>query len=157
MIYDARTIANWFIQRAHSDDKALSVMSLLKLAYIAHGWRLALRDAPLFRNKIEAWQYGPVVLDIYYTFRDQGLRVTRPARNYPPVKDEEDKDFLEQIYDIYADMPPFRLSGLTHEPGGPWAVATQWGGWYAKIPDVLIRAHYIGKLHKAEQEKPDGG
>ncbi|MEY4500467.1 MAG: hypothetical protein RIS52_357, partial [Pseudomonadota bacterium] len=53
MIYDARQIANWFIERAAKDGRALSIMSLLKLAYITHGWNLETRNAPLFNNRIE--------------------------------------------------------------------------------------------------------
>ena len=52
--YDARQIANWFVTRAKQDANVLSVTTLLKLCYIAHGWHLELLGGPLFNNRIEA-------------------------------------------------------------------------------------------------------
>ena len=151
MPYDARQIANWFIQRAADEGRHLSIMSLLKLAYIAHGWRLEMLDQPLFENRIEAWQHGPVIPDVYKAFRPQGIVPRAILTGYPAPIDQADTEFLEQIYKIYGHMSPFRLSELTHEPGGPWETARKWGGWYAEIPDELIKSHYIGKR---QQSKP---
>ena len=58
MTYDARQIANWFVNRAARDEK---VMSMLKLTYFAHGWNLETKETPLFSNRVEAWQHGPVI------------------------------------------------------------------------------------------------
>ena len=73
MTYDARCITNWFIRRAQNDNKLLSIMSLLKLFYIAHGWCLEIYDHPLFYNEIEAWRYGPVIPDVYRIFAHKGF------------------------------------------------------------------------------------
>lgn len=147
--YDARSIANWFIERAHQDALPLSIMSILKLAYIAHGWRLEMVDAPLFGNKIEAWQHGPVIPDVYSAFRPQGIVPKTIIPDYPAPSEPKDIDFLEQIYKIYAHLSPFRLSELTHVAGGPWETARNWGGWYAEIPNDLIKSHYISKRQAA--------
>ena len=145
MTYDARQITNWFIQRATSDGRVFSIMSLLKLAYISHGWYLEMKNEPLFRNKIEAWQYGPVIPDVYKAFRPQGVDPLQVVPAYGTVTDTDDLGFLEQIYNIYGQMSSFRLSELTHQSGGPWETARKWGGWYAEIPDELIKSHYVGK------------
>lgn len=52
-----------------------------KLLYVAHGWHLALYDAPLIADEyLEAWQYGPAYASVYYEFRDFGrLPITRLA------------------------------------------------------------------------------
>lgn len=144
-MYDARQIANWFIQRSSTEDRALSIMSLLKLVYIAHGWNLEMRNTPLFGNKIEAWQYGPVIRDVYNAFRPQGVSLKSPDPSFPQVVEGQDASFLEEIYKIYGHMSAFRLSEITHEAGGPWETATKWGGWYAEIPDDLIKSHYVSK------------
>lgn len=153
MTYDARQITNWFIQRAAQEDRTLSIMSLLKLVYISHGWNLEMRDSPLFHNRIEAWQYGPVIPDVYSTFRPQGVSLKSADPRFDPKLSKEDEQFLEQIYDIYGNMSPFKLSDLTHEPGGPWDTATKWGGWYAEIPNQLIQSHYVSKRQMAENSK----
>jgi uncharacterized phage-associated protein len=149
MTYDARSIANWFLDRSQKDESALSIMSILKLAYIAHGWRLEMKNEPLFDNRIEAWQHGPVVPDVYSAFRPQGIVPTKSVEGYPVPTDGTDVDFLEQIYKIYGHLSPFRLSELTHVAGGPWETARKWGGWYAEIPNDVIKSHYITKRQAA--------
>lgn len=148
--YDARQIANWFITRAAQDGRALSIMSLLKLAYISHGWHLEMRGQPLFENRIEAWQYGPVIPDVYNEFRPQGVNATQIAPTFSAPNDVPTSELLEQIYQIYGKMSPFQLSELTHVPGGPWETARKWGGWYAEIPNDLIHSHYITKRQTAK-------
>ena len=152
MSYDARRIANWFINRAEQEGKSLSIMTLLKLTYIAHGWHLEMRNAPLFDNKIEAWQYGPVIPDVYNEFRDQGISIKRPTKRGQHVQLEaEDESLLEQVYNVYAKLSPFQLSDLTHISAGPWDIARQAGNWYAPIPDDLIKQHYVQKRVEANR------
>lgn len=152
MTYDARQVANWFVARAVRDGRPLSIMSLLKLTYIAHGWHLEMQDAPLFDNRIEAWQYGPVIPDVYNTFRRQGIDVKEPVRSVPTCTfDPEDESLLEQVWTIYGKLPAFKLSDLTHVSGGPWDIATQTGGYYAPIPNDLIKQHYAVLRAKAEK------
>ena len=117
-------------------------MSILKLTYIAHGKHLAETDTPLFLNKIQAWRYGPVIVDVYHAFCSQGMKVTVPLPNMPDVIDSSDTELLEEAWDKYGKLPPFRLSRLTHVSEGPWDIAVEIGGWYAEIPDKLIRQHY---------------
>ncbi|MCK4860403.1 MAG: DUF4065 domain-containing protein [Rhodobacteraceae bacterium] len=142
MTYDARQIANWLFRRARADNRSLSIMSLLKLTYIAHGWHLEMRKTPLFSNRIEAWQYGPVIPDVYKALREQGITVTREAQGFYSNLDGNTENLLEQVYDLYAGLSAFRLSDLTHESGGPWHIATQMSGYHAPIPNDLIQKHY---------------
>ncbi|MFC5586533.1 Panacea domain-containing protein [Nitratireductor kimnyeongensis] len=145
MGYDARQIANWFVARSKRDGKRLSIMSLLKLTYIAHGWHLETQNAPLFLNRIEAWQYGPVIPDVYRAFRNQGINVTHPIPVSEAPIEPSDEKFLDEIYTKYGKLDAFTLSDLTHIQGGPWDIATKTGGYYAPIPDELIKQHYIHK------------
>ena len=148
MQYDAKQIANVFIHRAAEHGKVLSIMQLLKLIYIAHGWNLALYGRPLIHNRIEAWQHGPVIPDVYHAFRGQGVHIQNkvdvPAQGLDPQTD----NILEQIYNMYGEMSPFKLSDITHVSGGPWHVASK-NGNYAHIPDYIIKAHYDEKRQKS--------
>lgn len=150
-MFDARQIANWFIERATRDGRALSIMSILKLTYIAHGWNLEMRNAPLFSNRVEAWRYGPVIPDVYNAFRSQGINPAKPVESFATPTADGDVDFLEQIYKIYGNLPAFRLSELTHEPGGPWETASKLGGYYAEIPNDMILGHYVQKRRMTKQ------
>lgn len=130
-------------------------MSLLKLAYISHGWFLALHDRPLFHNPIEAWKFGPVVPDIYFSFKKQGKIPRQKIDTKKNMIDGMIDDFLEQIYFIYGSMPAFKLSKLTHVTGGPWDITRKLGGFYTPIPDELIKQHYLSKKFQAELSKYD--
>lgn len=151
MTYDARQIANWLVNRTKEDGRRISVMSLLKLIYIAHGWNLALHDTALIYNRIEAWKYGPVIPDVYNAFRPQGVYPDKDVDGYPPELDHMSEDLMGQIYKIYGCMNSYQLSSLTHVRGGPWETATRLGGHYALIPDDLIKSHYKEKLKSSER------
>lgn len=153
MTCDAKEIVNWFIGYSAQQNCSLSIMTLLKLANISHGWFLALYDRPLFNNSIEAWKYGPVVPDIYFSFRNQGSTPTNTVTIQTELIDDEINDFLVQIYNIYGSMSPFQLSDLTHVAGGPWDIIKRLGGFYSVIPNDLIKQHYVGNKQQDELAK----
>lgn len=150
--YDALKIANWFIARAQRDDKVLTVMMILKLCYIAQGWHLESREKPLFWNRIEAWRFGPVIRDVYLTFRSQGLEVADPALVAGEEIDSDAGGFLEEVYQIYGDLPAFWFTKLTHISGGPWDIAIKASGYFSQIPNLLLNRHYEMKRADAERE-----
>lgn len=71
------------------DGRPLSVMELIKLTYISHGWHLEMYGGPLFHNRIEAWRHGPVIPDVYHAFQSQGLDVRHPVLGQPPPNQRE--------------------------------------------------------------------
>lgn len=153
-MYDARQIANWFVHRAAKDGRKLSIMQLLKLVYIAHGWHLEMRKRPLFSNAIEAWRHGPVIPAVYNAFRGQGIHAEREVDGFRADEIiDYDVALLEQIYQLYGGFSPFKLSDMTHEPGGPWDQATKRYGYFAPITDDLIQAHYEAKRAASAQRQ----
>lgn len=150
MSYDARQIANWFVNQASKEGKTLSIMTLLKLVYVAHGWHLEVFKTPLFKNRIEAWKLGPVIPDVYNAFRPQGVDITAGVPFSETRFETEDESLLCEIYNIYGHMDGFQLSNLTHEPNGPWDIATKQRGHFAVISDELIQQHYEIKRQNAQ-------
>ncbi|MBD8891800.1 Panacea domain-containing protein [Roseibium litorale] len=150
-MYDARQIANWFIARAMQDQKPVTIMKLLKLVYVSHGWYLEMVGAPLIRNRIEAWKYGPVIPDVYSVFSGSGAS---PIGNVLPGYDSTGLDdftqkFLEQIYNLYGNKSAIELSNMTHETGGPWDIASRRNGYFAPIDNETIVQHYRLKRQAA--------
>lgn len=152
--YDSRQIANWFIRRAEQDGRSMSIMQVLKLVYMAHGWSLASLDRPLVIDGVEAWQYGPVISTIYYSFRPQGVYSIKPFEMYERPLDDQAHALLYQVYDMYKDMPAWKLSGLTHMNGGPWDRTFRSTGEFARIPENLIAEHYKDKLERMTSAYP---
>ena len=153
-MYDARQIANWFVTRANKDGRTFTIMQLLKLVYISHGWHLEMRKTPLIANKIEAWKYGPVIPDVYNAFRAQGVQPQKTVNVESPAVGSRDEHLLEQIYQLYGKMAAMQLSDLTHEPGGPWDISTKQWGYFAPIPNDLIQQHY--ELKRSQGQASNG-
>ena len=63
------TVAKEFINLVDKKGKSLTLIQVLKLFYTAHGWMRALHERPLVRDRIEAWQYGPVIPSLHNRLR----------------------------------------------------------------------------------------
>lgn len=140
---DARVVANRFLQLARPEGRPLTPMQLLKLVYIAHGWMLGLNNRPLVDQQIEAWQYGPVIRDLYNATRGYGRSpvaadVWAPAGGLDPQED----DMVRQVYGLYSGMSGPQLSNITHMQGTPWQRTYEPGSFGDVIPNPLIAEHY---------------
>ena len=117
---DARLVANAFLDLGTRDNSPIDPMKIQKLVYLAHGWNLAFYQLPLVSKPIEAWQYGPVVPDLYREFRKF---LASPIREKATVSGELDvrsKALIESVWDTYKGYDAVQLSMLTHEIGGAW-------------------------------------
>lgn len=106
---------------------AISNLKMQKLLYYAQGFHLAIFDKPLFPEKIKAWQYGPVVEEIYNEFSEYSYgAIPKPRRLNTKMFDEDKKKFLKEVYEVYGQFSALKLMQMTHsEP--PW-LSTQKGG-----------------------------
>lgn len=139
MPYSAKAIANAFLDFPDASYRRLTPMKMQKLVYYAHGWNLALKDAPLIDEQVEAWEWGPVIPSLYHAFKHYGdipirqkvvdLRWDRQEdRTYEYEYDienyQEDNDFTQslliKIWQVYGDYTPFQLSNMTHAHETPW-------------------------------------
>lgn len=153
MPHDSRKIANRLISIADEDHGSMSIMRLLKFAYLAHGWTLAIIDKPLVNDHVQAWKYGPVIPSIYYAFRPYGVYRLPPI---PLVKEVEEikiddkiDDLLISVYDLYKHLSDSQLSELTHMKGGPWHITYKPNTRHLIIPNDLISQHFKDKLRRS--------
>lgn len=149
-MYDARQIANWFLIRAQKDNKLFPIVTLLRLCFFAHGWHLEMRKAGLFKNDIEAWGIGPIVPNVYHSFRSQGQTPQTPVPGYSFDLPDYDEKILEQIYQIYGHLDSFQLSKLCKSDGGPWDLARRYGGPFSRIYDREIKTHFENLRREAD-------
>lgn len=163
MAYPVKAVANYLLALAKDKGEKLSPMKLQKLVYFAHGWHLAFTGQSLIDEKVEAWQYGPVIPSLYHEFSNYG------AGNISKLATELDDDFefitpklpnddaadkfakalLEKVFEVYGKHSGIQLSNLTHLPDTPWSQT-----WKAGLPkgtdisDELITDHFKQKLGK---------
>lgn len=123
LVLKANDIADWFLCRVDREaGGAITHLKLQKLLYYAQAWYFTAYNKPLFREKIEAWQHGPVVREVFNRFRDSGwYSLDVPAEG---CKDfgEEIESFLEEILSAYGRYDAKFLEDLTHIED-PWIEA----------------------------------
>lgn len=157
MSYSPATIANYFLNKASEESRALTPMQLLKLVYIAHGWSWGYFDRPLINETVQAWRYGPVIQSLYDKLKRYGSgAVTAPVQTgpFPWMFDSEvdpsTAQLLDHVWSNYAGYSGLQLSAMTHQENTPWSIAwNQQGGkdaLFAVINDQIIRQHYKEKI-----------
>ena len=123
---------------------------LQKLIYIAHGWMLGLTGRPLIDNPILAWEYGPVVLDIYYRYRSFGADpITLPTVDRSEFLDDEQKAVISSVVEAY-NLSFRELFRITHHASTPWSQVWSEKGRNSTISNDLIEAHYRSLSEEAQ-------
>jgi uncharacterized phage-associated protein len=115
-------IAKWFINVAdRSSGDAMTHLKLQKLIYYAQGWALALFEAPLFREDLEAWAHGPVAPTIWSRFRGYGFDAL-PEQPMTRRIEGDGQRLLQEIEAKYGIYSAKRLERMTHQEM-PWIEA----------------------------------
>jgi uncharacterized phage-associated protein len=146
---DGRAVANYLLRLARSNDQKLTVMQLLKILFFAHALSLVVRNQPLFADRAQAWQYGPVFPRIYKAFSRWGrfpindFAVDKATGEpYQAALPPEAVEIIHVALKKFGQLSAFELSDLTHAPGSPWDRVIREVGAYAEIPNDMIRTHY---------------
>ena len=163
MSYDAKAIANYFLDAAAKQNASLTPMKLQKLIFFAHGWYLALYGEPLIADQIEAWQFGPVVPSIYHEFKHaRSGAISSRATEFDldtfeliepevPKSDERSRSLMDKVWQTYGKFSAFQLSNLTHLPDTPWATVRaklDMPGRNVPIEEGLIKDHFTKLAQK---------
>lgn len=136
-------IANKFIS-GFGGEAVLSNLSLNKLVYFAQVESLRSLGRPLFEDRVEAWEYGPVEPAVYHAFKRYGSgRVTKPSG--PVTNDEEADVVVDRTFGKYGRMTAFDLVALSHGEGGAWK-ATYVPGRDAEITPGAILSSSDGRI-----------
>jgi uncharacterized phage-associated protein len=169
MPYPAKAIANEFLKLARKEGRTLTQMQLQKLVYFAYGWYLAITGQRLIDERIEAWQWGPVIPSIYKEFRRFGSSpVTDQAKKVMfrdgkaglfPVSVQSDNPnedafalkVIKRVWDIYGKYSASALSNMTHAPNSPWTRKSDKEIKGTDIPDQLILEYFRELASKHEQ------
>jgi uncharacterized phage-associated protein len=147
-ISTALNIASALIQEANKRLFPVSNMKLQKLTYLAYGLYMDVKKEKLFAEEIQAWKYGPVIPDLYHSFK---LYHANPIPNgHYLVNDVETsitseiKDLVDAVIDMHGGKSAGELVDFTHRDGTPWSKAYQAGNSNLVISDDLIRDFYEG-------------
>lgn len=136
-------VANYIIDKAMSKGNPLTPMQVIKLVYLCHGWMLGLYNRPLINEPVEAWQYGPVIKNLYQRVKQyRSNPILDKLDNTDSVFSEEEQDVMDQVINKYSSLSGVALSSLTHADGTPWSNTWNPEIRNVKISNDLIEDHF---------------
>lgn len=137
MAYTAMNMAKYIIDKCTKDQHPISNLQLQKILYYVQ--KAFLQNGRVaFGDDIEAWQFGPVVPEVYYQYCGFGAMPIR--MNYEVDISEEDVSRIDPIVEVKRSLNPWDMVEDTHMDGKAWAEIYNNGlGNHRIIPKDLIR------------------
>ncbi|MCY4325811.1 MAG: hypothetical protein OXC81_07320 [Betaproteobacteria bacterium] len=131
----------------------LSVIKLVRMVYIAHGWLLGATDGArlLVNEKVEARQKGPAFRSLYETTiqyigrkpvsdRQRRQKMVEVLAGYRDIEEGAETRLLRHIAKFYGSYDTNTLIERTSLPRSPWKTALSWGDII--IDNKLIADYY---------------
>ena len=156
MEHDCRSVANKIIVPRLAEDNPITHLQVQKLVYFCHAWMLGLYHEPMLLQPIEAWQYGPVMRELYESLCRYGREpIRRPIdlRSIRVLENEYDhrqESIIRQVLEVYGHLSGVQLSTITHAPGTPWDQVWSNSKRSAIISDNIIEDHYAQKAAESK-------
>ncbi len=121
----------------------LTNLQLQKILYIAQLFSYGLRGSPIFNNSIEAWDYGPVVPEVYHQLKYAG-NAPIPSFLFPEedCTDLKEKEFINKISSMVKGLEGWELVAITHRDGGAWKKTYQPGIKHLIITPQAMKEEY---------------
>lgn len=167
--YNAMDIAQWFLwyndyqknSQLDADDfydvyEGITHLKVQKLLYYAEGVYSAVTDDDIFKEKIMAWPHGPVVVEVYEKFSENGSKELEFDNNYWGTiqqinSDNDVLNILKLVYDNYAGYTAWQLRERTHVAGGPWQITVDTKGMQKEIDKKLIKEYFKSNIVRVNE------
>lgn len=120
--YDVLEVSRHIINYSNRMRYGVSNLKLQKLLYFVQAYFLAFTESgtPCFKEKIEAWDFGPVVPNVYYYFCGYGAMKIMNYYDEDFSLNYEDRQIIDKIIIEKRDMDPWQLVEETYRAGGAW-------------------------------------
>lgn len=146
MPYPASAIAYAFVKKGIEEGKFVTQMKVQKLLFFAQGYHLAKFGEPLIIEEFEAWQYGPVVPNIYEDYKLYGSKLITDTDFAPRFKtmylDYKAQDAIQYTWDLLKDISAMALSNWTHQPETPWSLVYSSNSKSTPIDNTAIKKYF---------------
>jgi uncharacterized phage-associated protein len=134
-----KVIASTDVERGDT----ISNLKLQKLLYYLQGFFIAIYDRKLFDEEIIAWQYGPVVQEAYYYFKDFGNKAIEIDTDRTIDLDSKEIELFNEVLEEYGQYSAVKLMHMTHEES-PWKIA------FNKGPNSIISYELLKDYFKTQ-------
>jgi len=167
---NALSVANEFVQLSiedsDKDTKDLTLLKLVKLCYIAHGFSLANFNGHSLLNpnfdRVEAWKLGPVIPSVYHSFKHNlNNKITEKVKviseekwngtddnidtTTPQLYNINEKAIVKFVWNRYRKWTGSDLVQMLHSDGTPWKL-TYVPNANVIIPDGLTQVYFEGLI-----------
>lgn len=137
-MYSVLNIAKYIIDKCTKDRFPISNLQLQKILYYIQREFLQ-QGINAFSEEIEAWQFGPVVPEVYKQYCGFGALPIR--MRYEVGLEPNDANIVNAIIEKKRILNPWDMVGDTHSPGKAWDLIYRDGlGDHQIIPKELIRS-----------------
>ena len=116
--HSASDVAAYVLQK----QGRMSAWKLQKLLYYCQAWSLVWDSKPLFREKIKAWDNGPVVPQVYHEHRGKYTVLLGDVGGKPDGFSDDEIETMDMVLLYYGNKPGWWLSDLSHAED-PWKEA----------------------------------
>lgn len=117
----ALEVAKYIINKGIDKDKPVSNLQLQKILYFSHIDVLKAKKEKLIDDgQFEAWDYGPVLRDVYNEFSPYGATKLTIKEELSDSLDKNIKDIVDKSIDKYIEKSPWELVTKSHEKDGAW-------------------------------------
>lgn len=131
-MYSVLDVARYIIWYCKKQGYNISNLKLQKILYFVQADFLVSNSTPCFEEEIEAWDFGPVIPEVYHKFKVYG------SSNIPKSEGlnssililKKDRDLIKEMVDQCAEYSASALVEITHNQD-PWNNAYRKG--YNKI------------------------
>lgn len=123
-MYRALSVSSYIIERCHSQNRTISNLKLQKILYFVQAEFLVSRNQPCFAEQIEAWDFGPVVPEVYQEYKIFGgsnIPVIGRVVNTAVIS-EADQELINGVVDECSRYSASALVDITHNQS-PWVDA----------------------------------
>lgn len=122
-MHDAMDVAEYVLDYCeHEKKNPITNLQLQKFLYYIQGANLVLNDEPIFDNDIIAWQYGPVVPDVYYSYSNYySKKITGVFPRRVDNFNENEIAVIEKVVDILINIDIWDIVNETHKQE-PWII-----------------------------------
>lgn len=146
---NAQNVAELFLSWANKDGELITNLKMQKLLYYAQAWHLVNFDKRLFEDPIEAWDLGPVIPQVYRSFKKfrHGPIEHKENGNEEGSFSEKQLSYLREFYNTYIGFKAHELVNMTHNEQ-PWNTAFETG---SDIDSDEMKAYYV-KLYRESKK-----
>lgn len=124
-LYKASQISDYFIYLASQpisggtdEIEGISNLKLQKMLYFAQAYFLSKINKALFSDKIEAWEYGPVVPEIYHKYKRHGRNSIILISTNNDIS-EKHKEIIKEVWVAFGGYSARKLVDISHSHS-PW-------------------------------------